>query len=192
MLLNLVIAVILENFSCQAGSGERVISDDVINHYREEWERLDPKGKGNMKSEQLMVLLRRVSFPLGFQATSTSLAPLLSRTCPDHSPLPIILHLDPCSPISPSLSNRSTILPLHLHLHLPPPPPPLPTLSNSPTLYLHLCLPSPPLSSPPCAGPPVRRWLPDDASQQADQDARRDANPRPRRFRQLPRAASVP
>mmetsp|Transcript_43521 Transcript_43521/g.105631 ORF Transcript_43521/g.105631 Transcript_43521/m.105631 type:complete len:2203 (+) Transcript_43521:102-6710(+) len=67
VLLNLVIAVILENFFGQAGNEERVVPDDVINQYKEEWERLDPKGLGNISSDLLMVLLRRVAFPLGFQ-----------------------------------------------------------------------------------------------------------------------------
>ena len=69
MLLNLVIAVILENFSGSAGDEERQVPDEVLVQYREEWERLDPKATGNIESDLLMVLLRRVRYPLGFQIT---------------------------------------------------------------------------------------------------------------------------
>jgi len=43
------------------------VPDGVLEQYREEWEKLDPKGSGNIASDQLMVLLRRVRLPLGFQ-----------------------------------------------------------------------------------------------------------------------------
>ena len=67
ILLNLVIAVILENFGTAVDDASREVPQEVLLQYREEWERLDPEATGNISSDKLMLLLRRVRRPLGFK-----------------------------------------------------------------------------------------------------------------------------
>jgi hypothetical protein len=64
ILLNLIIAIILENFTSTAE--EREIPEDAFLHYREQWEKLDPDATGNIPSSELLLLLRRTRQPLGF------------------------------------------------------------------------------------------------------------------------------
>ena len=67
ILLNLVIAVILENYGNSVDDSLREVPQEALANYREEWERLDPEATGNISSDQLMLLLRRVREPLGFK-----------------------------------------------------------------------------------------------------------------------------
>lgn len=72
VLLNLVIAVILENYGQSVDDSLREVPQEVLFNYREEWERLDPYARGNIDSENLMLLLRRVREPLGFKRADGS------------------------------------------------------------------------------------------------------------------------
>ena len=57
VLLNLVIAVILENYGQSVDDSRvREVPQEVLFNYREEWERLDPYARGNIDSENLMLL----------------------------------------------------------------------------------------------------------------------------------------
>ena len=67
ILLNLVIAVILENYGTSVDDAGREVPQEILEQYREEWERLDPEATGNISSDRLMLLLRRVREPLGFK-----------------------------------------------------------------------------------------------------------------------------
>ena len=70
VLLNLVVAVILENFGTAIDDATCEVPQAVMLQYREEWEKLDPDAVGNISSDKLMLLLRRVREPLGFKTAS--------------------------------------------------------------------------------------------------------------------------
>ena len=66
VMLNLVIAVILENFSGLSSEDEQVVPDSLLEEFVEQWARLDPDGDGLIPSQKLTTLLRRVVEPVGF------------------------------------------------------------------------------------------------------------------------------
>ena len=66
VMLNLVIAVILENFSGLSNEDEQVMPDSLLEEFVEQWARLDPDGDGLIASQKLTTLLRRVKEPVGF------------------------------------------------------------------------------------------------------------------------------
>jgi len=57
MLLNLVIAVILQNFSGYSADAEQVITVDKLESFQEEWQVFDAEGTNRMPAEQLPFLL---------------------------------------------------------------------------------------------------------------------------------------
>ncbi|KAL1507101.1 hypothetical protein AB1Y20_007957 [Prymnesium parvum] len=57
MLLNLVIAVILQNFSGYSADAEQVITVDQLESFQEEWQVFDAEGTNRMPAEQLPFLL---------------------------------------------------------------------------------------------------------------------------------------
>ena len=73
VLLNLVIAVILENYGNSVDDSMREVPQEALFQYREEWERLDPEASGNISSDKLMHLLRKVREPLGFRKADGTL-----------------------------------------------------------------------------------------------------------------------
>ena len=66
VMLNLVIAVILENFSGLSSEDDQVVPDSLLEEFVEQWARLDPDGDGLIPSQKLTTLLRRVVEPVGF------------------------------------------------------------------------------------------------------------------------------
>jgi len=64
ILLNLVIGVILENFSA-IGSESKLITVEHLEEFRELWLRYDPKGTFAIPSYQLLPLVSQLSAPLG-------------------------------------------------------------------------------------------------------------------------------
>jgi len=65
VLLNLVIAVILENFSSTAGESQTIITPDDCVQFQREWLRLDPKGSYLIPSVTFPSLIKRLTPPLG-------------------------------------------------------------------------------------------------------------------------------
>ena len=65
VLLNLVIAVILENFSSTAAESQSIITPDDTAQFQREWLRLDPAGTYFIPSVHFPQLLQRLTPPLG-------------------------------------------------------------------------------------------------------------------------------
>ena len=65
VMLNLVIAVILDNFQSYSGNVDLPISEEDFTHFALEWGRIDRGGSYYIAVEKLPKLLKRLSAPLG-------------------------------------------------------------------------------------------------------------------------------
>jgi hypothetical protein len=69
--LNLVIGVILENFSNNTEDTQRLVGQEAIDQFVMEWAVLDPEGLHTIPSYQLVELLQKLDRPLGFKGGRT-------------------------------------------------------------------------------------------------------------------------
>ena len=65
VMLNLVIAVILDNFQSYSGNVDLPVSEEDFTHFALEWGRIDRTGSYYIAVEKLPKLLKRLSAPLG-------------------------------------------------------------------------------------------------------------------------------
>mmetsp|Transcript_10830 Transcript_10830/g.25850 ORF Transcript_10830/g.25850 Transcript_10830/m.25850 type:complete len:553 (+) Transcript_10830:3459-5117(+) len=90
ILLNLVIGVILENFSA-IGSENKPITVEQLEEFRDVWLKFDPKGTFAIKSHHLLPIIAQLSTPLGLggkkpAASRAQLLKLMRKIdVPDHN-----------------------------------------------------------------------------------------------------------
>ena len=77
VLLNLVIAVILENFSSTASDSQSILTPEHCQEFQKQWARLDPAGSYFIKSVNFPLLLQRLAPPLGVKGLKLDSAQLL-------------------------------------------------------------------------------------------------------------------
>lgn len=65
LMFNLVIAILLDEFSSMGASDNYEVSPDAIANFVENWQRLDPEGSHEIPCKKLVSLLRVVEPPLG-------------------------------------------------------------------------------------------------------------------------------
>ena len=64
-MLNLVIALILDNFQSYSGNVDLPVGEEDFTHFALEWGRIDRTGSYYIAFEKLPKLLKRLSAPLG-------------------------------------------------------------------------------------------------------------------------------
>jgi len=69
MLLNLIVAIVLDNFSEAGDTDDEVVSPDNIENFRAEWVKLDPDADERIPIGDLQTLILRVEYPLGLKGS---------------------------------------------------------------------------------------------------------------------------
>ena len=69
LMLNLLIAVVLENFSANTKADELEINKDTIDDFKDVWKRFDPRATNFIKVHELEALVRATPKPLGLAGT---------------------------------------------------------------------------------------------------------------------------
>lgn len=77
--LNLLVAIILQNFTGIAQESEQLVSTGLLEDFRIAWARFDPAGAGFMPSSQLNRLLDSIEQPLGYKIHSCAEPPKLAK-----------------------------------------------------------------------------------------------------------------
>merc|ERR1711865_1132330 len=71
LLMNLVIAILLEEFSAKAAADSATITPEAIDRFTEAWQKQDPSATMKIKMKELSVFLRNAGEPLGVDSSST-------------------------------------------------------------------------------------------------------------------------
>lgn len=74
ILVNLVVAVILESYSEASDSQRRLVSSLVLRDYVDQWKMRDAEGVGFIRVEKLTKLMASVPAPLGFGGTQQAVS----------------------------------------------------------------------------------------------------------------------
>ena len=69
VVLNLLIAVVLDNFSMAKDEAEKGITSDDLRVFRKTWSRFDPQGTGFVKAKEAANLILYMSPPMGLEGT---------------------------------------------------------------------------------------------------------------------------
>ena len=72
VVLNLLIAVVLDNFSMAKDEAEKGITSDDLRVFRKTWSRFDPQGIGFVKAKEAGNLILYMSPPMGLEGTNPS------------------------------------------------------------------------------------------------------------------------
>ena len=67
ILVNLFIAIILDNFSEQCSMSESKVTPEILSDFDDEWAKIDTVGSGQMLAEKLPALLDEIDYPLGLK-----------------------------------------------------------------------------------------------------------------------------
>jgi len=67
MLLNLIVAIVLDNFSEAGESDDIIVTDENFHNFRQEWVKLDPDADERIPISDLQTLILRVEHPLGLK-----------------------------------------------------------------------------------------------------------------------------
>jgi len=70
MLLNLIVAIVLDNFSEAGDTDDIVVSQENIENFRAEWVKLDPDADERIPIGDLQTLILRVEYPLGLKGST--------------------------------------------------------------------------------------------------------------------------
>jgi hypothetical protein len=70
MLLNLIVAIVLDNFSEAGDTDDIVVSQENIENFRAEWVKLDPDADERIPIGDLQTLILRVECPLGLKGST--------------------------------------------------------------------------------------------------------------------------
>lgn len=69
VMLNLLIAIILDNFSDTVALSNATVTDDHLKHFGEVWQHYDPAASHYIKEEDLLALVSELEYPLGVRYT---------------------------------------------------------------------------------------------------------------------------
>lgn len=72
LMFNLVIAILLDEFSSMGASDSYEVTPEAIGKFAEKWQELDPSGSQEIPCKKLVLLLQRVDPPLGVGPTGTA------------------------------------------------------------------------------------------------------------------------
>lgn len=67
--LNLFIAIILQGFEEVNQKEDMFLNEDALNHFKNQWKKLDPNGRGFIPIGKLPSLLFGIGEPLGYDET---------------------------------------------------------------------------------------------------------------------------
>lgn len=70
--LNLFIAIILQGFDFMNKKANRILKDEVLNDYKAQWAKFDPKGTGFIECQNMSTFLLRIGSPLGFDPATAA------------------------------------------------------------------------------------------------------------------------
>ena len=68
VMLNLVVAVIIDNFLINKSESDTIVNQDHLAQYVDTWSELDPRGTQYIPAHKLEFLVRAIDEPLGLKA----------------------------------------------------------------------------------------------------------------------------